>query len=150
MRPLAIALLTCAFALAADNPFVGTWTMNKAKSKLVPNGPQYNSLSVQVMQDGLSLKQIATVNGTAGPALLLDGKEHATTPTSTTSRVMGATHYVSTVNGKTIQTVFKKDGKTVGTRKASLSADGRTMTSVTEGTGADGQKFQSTVVFERQ
>ena len=56
MRTLVIALLTCTFALAADSPFVGTWTINKSKSKLDPNGPKIESLSVQIMQDGPTLK----------------------------------------------------------------------------------------------
>jgi hypothetical protein len=153
MRTLAIALLTCAFALAADSPFVGTWTMNKAKSKPAPGGQTIESLTTQIVQDGPSLKSTSTVNGTTGSPFILDGKEHdvtrSPTPTRTVGR-MGSTHYISTVNGKSIQTVFKKHGKTVGTRKSSLSADGKMMTSVTEGTGADGQRFQSTIVFDKQ
>ena len=150
MRAMAIALLTCAFALAADSPFVGTWTMNKAKSTFDPNPnlPKLDSITVQFVQDGSILKAMPTVNGTASPEALLDGKEH--TVASTGPNPLGATHYVSTVKGKTNVTVFKKDGKTVGTRKASISPDGKTMTAVTEGTLPDGKKLSSTIVLEKQ
>jgi len=148
MRTFAIALLTCAFALAADSPFVGTWKMNKSKSTIDPKGQQYDSLTVQFLQEGSTLKSIPTVNGTVVPATVMDGKEHAV-PAGTLSR-LGATHYVSTVNGKTIETVFKRDGKIFGTRKTSLSPDGKSSTSVTEATLPDGQKTHTTIVFEKQ
>ena len=138
MRSLATAVLLTCVALAADNPFVGTGAMNKSKSKIDPNGTQYNNFTIQTIQDGPTLKGIATVNGTAGPVTILDGKEHAISG----STPSGATHYVSAANGKTIKMVFNRDGKTVATRMTSLSADGKTMTSVTEGTWPN--------VFEKQ
>ena len=151
MRTLAIALLTCSLALAADNPFVGTWTMNKSKSKLVPNAQPFESLTVQYVQDGASLKATITANGTSGRTEVFDGKEHQVTPNRTgTIGRMGATHYMSTVNGNTIKTLFKKDGKTVGTRTVTASPDGKMLTGVTEGTFSNGQKFQGTVIFEKQ
>jgi hypothetical protein len=151
MRTLAITLLTCAFALAADSPFVGNWTMNKAKSRIDPTLPKIDTLSVQVTQAGpAALKAVVTTNGTAAPVADIDGKEHAVTPTTTQPNTMGTTHYVSTLKGKTMDTVFKKDGKTVGTRKVSLSADGKTMTAVTDGTLLNGQKVHSSVVLDKQ
>ena len=148
MRTIAIALLTCVFALAASSPFVGTWKMNKSKSKIDPRGQQYDSLTVQFLQEGSTLKSIPTVNGTVVPASVMDGKEHAV-PAGTPTR-LGATHYVSTVNGNTIETVFKRDGKIFGTRKTSLSPDGKSATSVTEAMLPDGQKTHTTIILEKQ
>jgi len=148
MRALALALLACVFALAADSPFVGTWTMNKSKSKIDPNGPALDSVSTEFMQDGATLKVVITTNGAKAPAVVLDGKEHPVTAPNPAG--LAATHYASTVKGKTIQTVFTKDGKTVGTRRTSLSPDGKSFTSVTNGTLPDGKKTSSTVVMEKQ
>jgi hypothetical protein len=148
MRTLATALLTCAFALAADSPYVGTWTMNSSKSTLDPHLPKIDSLTVRFMQDGPTLKAIATMNGNENPAVLIDGKEQ--TVATTGPNPMGATHYVATADGTSTVTVFKKDGKTVGTRKSSVSADGKTMTSIMEGTLPDGKKVKSTIVFDKQ
>ncbi|HYI97108.1 MAG TPA: hypothetical protein VEX68_26430 [Bryobacteraceae bacterium] len=147
MRRIALTLMTCAFALAADSPFVGIWTMNKTKTKLDPNGPKIESLSIHITQEGSSLKVVVTQNGTVAPAMVLDGKEH---PIPSGPGLFGATHYVSTPNGKIIEAVYKRDGKAVGTRKSSLSADGKVMSSVTEGTRPDGEKIHSTMVFDKQ
>src|SRR4051794_35904877 len=114
MRAITIALLTCVVACAADSPFVGTWTMNKAKSQIDPNGPKLESVSSQFSQDGPTLKVIISTNGNTGVPAVLDAKEHAFAANS--PGLLDATHYTSTVKGKTIQTVFKKDGKTVATR----------------------------------
>jgi hypothetical protein len=49
-----------------------------------------------------------------------------------------------------LETVFKRNGVKVGTRENTLSADGLTMTVVTEGTKADGSKYLSVLVFEKK
>jgi hypothetical protein len=80
--------------------------------------------------------------------MVIDGKEHVM-PTTMPS-LTGATHYVTTVNGNTIRTLLKKNGQTVLDRKVSLSPDGRTMNAVSEATLMDGQKLNSTIVFDKQ
>jgi len=147
MRVLTIALITCAFAFAADSPFVGTWKLNKAKTTVDPNGPKLESITTQFSQDGAGLKGSITTNGTTVD-VLLDGKEH---PLPSGAIVpANATHYMSTVKGKTISTVFKKDGKTIGTRKTSLSADGKSYTAITDATLPGGKKSHSVVVMDKQ
>ena len=146
MRTITMALLTCAFALAADSPFVGTWTMNKAKSDFGPQGPKMESLTIQYVQDGPALQAIMTTNGRPEPGIVIDGKEHVVTGRTR----MEATHATATVKGRMIETSFTKDGKTVGTRKYSLSADGKVLTAVTVATTPDGQKVHWNPVFDKQ
>ena len=143
MRPL--ALLMCAIALAADSPFVGTWTMDKAKSSFGAEGPKIDTFTLQYMHDGATLTAIMTVNGTAEPAIAVNGKEHVITGRNR----MGATHATPTLKGRLIETIFKKDGKTVGRRTFALSADGKVLTTVTDATTPDGQKIEWTVVFDK-
>ena len=94
-----------------NSPFVGTWKMNKSKSKIDPRGQQYDSLTVQFLQEGSTLKSIPTVNGTVVPASVMDGKEHAV-PAGTPTR-LGATHYVSTVNGKLLRPSSRETAKSL-------------------------------------
>ena len=122
--------------------------MNKVKSKPDPNGPKLESLTVEFVQDGSTLKAIITNNGMTAPAVPIDGKEQPA-PTNMPS-VAGSTHHVSTMKGNTIHTLFKKDGKTVATRNVSLAPDGNTMTSVIEATLPDGQKLKSIAVFDKR
>jgi hypothetical protein len=148
MRTIVLAFLLCASMVAAENPFVGTWTMNKSKSKPDPNGPQLDSLIVQFSQDGPTLTAIITNDGIVAPPVPIDGKEQRA-PANMPS-VAGSTHHVSTLKGNTIHTLFKKDGKTVATRNVSVSPDGKTMTSVMEGTLPNGQKLKSVAIFDKK
>jgi len=97
------------------------------------------------MHDGATLTAIMTVNGTAEPAIAVNGKEHVITGRNR----MGATHATPTLKGRLIETIFKKDGKTVGRRTFALSADGKVLTTVTDATTPDGQKIEWTVVFDK-
>jgi hypothetical protein len=47
------------------------------------------------------------------------------------------------MKGRTLEAIFKRDGKEVGIRKNTLSPDGRTMTVTVEGTTTEGQKYLS-------
>ncbi len=145
MRTLAIALLTFAFALAADNPFVGTWKMDKSKSDFGTDGPKIDTFTIQYVQDGSTLKAIMTVNGTAEPAIAVNGEQHVTGRNR-----MGATHATPTAKGRMIETIFTKEGKKVGTRRFSLSDDGKVLTATTDAATPNGQKIVWTVVFDRQ
>jgi len=148
MRLITIALLTCVFAFAADSPFVGNWKMNNTKSKPDPNGPKMENVSGQFSQVGPTLKVVITNSGTTAAPVIIDGKEHPVPEGST--RVAGATHYTATLKGKTITSVFKKDGKTVGTRKTTLAADGKSITSITDAALPDGKKMHSVLVMDKQ
>ena len=148
MRALALALLTCAFTVAAENPYVGTWRMDKAKSTPDPDLPALDSLTVEFVQEGRTLKAIPIVNGAASATVLIDGREH--TMGGKRPDPLGATHYVSTATGKTNLTVFKRDGRTVATRKNSISRDGKTMTSQTTGTLSNGKKLNVSILLDRQ
>jgi hypothetical protein len=76
--------------------------------------------------------------------VLYDGQEHKLESTNT-----GFTHITGTVEGNTLKTEFKRDGKVVAVRRNSLSSDGRTMTVVADATLPDGTKTHSVEVYEK-
>ena len=150
MRRLVFVAMMCALALTssgAENPFVGIWELNVAKSKPDPSSPPVQTQTVRYVIDGSILKASLTTDGnpSAHPTRY-DGQEHEYGGTSG----LRPTHIVPTAKGSTLETVFKRDGMKVGTRKNTLSADGRTMTVVSEGTKPDGTKYRSVLVFEKQ
>ena len=58
---------------------------------------------------------------------------------------------IKQVNANTItEERLKKGGKYHSTVRTVVSADGKTMTSTTKGTGADGKAFTSVSVFDKQ
>ena len=148
MRRVAFVAAICALSFAgsgADNPFVGNWELNVSKSKPDPKSPPVQAQTVKYALDGTTLKAFRTTNGNASAH-----------PTGTTGRsqyggtsALHVTHIIPTSKGKTLETIFKRDGKRVGTRKNTLSADGRTMTVTIEGSTPDGSKYLSVLVFEK-
>ncbi len=143
-----IAIMTCALALtAADNPFVGTWERNASKSKPDPSAVKVQKHTVTYSMNGNVLMAVVTSDGTQGaPPTMYDGQEHDVTSTSSLSY----TRSIATANGNTLETLFKRDGKTVGTRKNTLSPDARTMTVTQNGTKPDGGKYHSIVIYDKR
>jgi flavin-dependent dehydrogenase len=57
---------------------------------------------------------------------------------------------VKQINDHTLQVTSKKDGKVVLTAHVVVSADGRSRTVTTKGTDAQGKKYQSIAVYDKQ
>ena len=140
----------CALAFAVPgtaNPFVGEWELNAKKSKPDAKSPTVKTQSVKYVSDGTTLKAFLTTDGsTSAHPTVYDGREHEYGGTS----ALRATHITATAKGNTLETVFKRDGKTVGIRKNTLSPDGRTMTVTVEGSTPEGEKYSSVLVFEKK
>lgn len=149
MRRASIVVM-CALALTswgAENPFLGTWVLNTTKSKPDPSSAPVQSQTVLYSVDGTTLKASLTTDGKpAAHPTVYDGKEHEYGGMSPLS----PTHIIPMSKGKTLETVFKRNGLKVGTRKNTLSADGSTMTVVTQGTKPDNSNYYSVLVFEKQ
>jgi len=138
--------------IAENNPLVGTWKLNLEKSKYSP-GPAPRSLTLTFVADGANLINTAEVIDAEGKATktvfahIYDGKPHPTTG------VAGGLYDSSTytrIDANTVNWIRSKDGKTVLTGSNVLSADGKTFTVTTDGTGLNGQPIHSVAVFEKQ
>ena len=145
-------LAMAAIALGADNT-LGTWKRDTAKSKTAAGVSPITNLTVTreaadggvkvsakgERADGSKIDTIAIVK--------YDGKEVAVTGTGLTFD----TTAIKQVNANTItEERLKKGGKYHSTVRTVVSADGKTMTSTTKGTGADGKAFTSVSVFDKQ
>ena len=126
---LLLVLMTIVGSLrAADNPFVGTWTLNLAKSKLPANSP-YKSITLQfaVVFDTVTVgSKFVVASGqeqTATELFHTDGKEHPGTLS------LGVLHTTRWVNPRLLEIMAKKDGKDMGTMQYEVSADGKTLMS---------------------
>ena len=105
------------------------------------------------MADGANLTNTAEGIDAEGKATktvfahIYDGKPHPTTG------VAGGQYDSSTytrIDAQTVNWVRSKDGKTVLTGSNVLTADGKTFTVTTDGTGLNGQPIHSVAVFEKQ
>jgi hypothetical protein len=134
----------------SKDPYVGTWTLDLAKSTFKP-GPAPKSTTVVIDAAGKGLKiAVDAVNADGTPvkwsfATQRDGKDvpvtgnplFDTAATTQSSPTAGATEY-------------KKGGKVVLTLKTSVSADGKTLTTTATGTNAQGQAVNNVSVYNKK
>jgi hypothetical protein len=147
---IALAITTLG-ALGADNT-IGTWKLNAANSKYTPAPMPVKSLTVTREASDGGVKVTITGEQTDGTAInssytaKYDGKEvHLTgnAPYDTVS--------INQVNANTLTDARKKTGgQYQATSRIVISNGGKTMTTTSKGTNADGKAFTSTFVFDKQ
>ena len=147
---IALAITTVA-AFGADNT-LGTWKLDVAKSKYTPAPMPIKSLTViREASDG-GVKQ--TTNGERADGIALNSS-YAAKYDGKDVQVSGNAQYdtiaIKQVNANTLTDERKKTG---GPYKASgrtvVSNGGKTMTTTTKGTNADGKEFTQVLVFDKQ
>ena len=130
------------------NPHMGTWKLNEAKSKFAPGMGKNVTVVYAEMKD----KMKVTVDGvdkdgkaTHGVWMgMADGKSYKMKG----NLPWDAAAY-KVVNDHTYEITTMKGGKVLAKGKTTVSADGKTRTVATEGTGADGKKFKSKGVYDK-
>lgn len=148
----AAVLAALAAAWAPPPNFAGTWVLNGGKSKnLGPMAAMRDTVIIEQTPAALTTRDQAAFQGKAMPARAtrydLSGKSVAnTSPTGDPA------HTTSQWAGAELVTVWVTAGSVEGsvhrrTERRSLSADGRTMTLVSE--AAPGDPKAITMVFER-
>ena len=151
-RKLLLVLAAGLFGVAlagADDPNIGTWKLNEAKSKLSPGAPKNSTVvyapdgdNVKVTVDGVDAAGQKTHSEWTGK---FDRK-----PYPVTGDAIGDTRIYIRADPRTMTFTQTKDGKVTLTGKIVLAADGKTRTVTTRGTTADGHKFTATSVYDRQ
>jgi hypothetical protein len=134
---------------SAQNPSLGTWKLNEAKSK-IPAGSAKN-LTVTYEAAGDSIK--GTIDGLDGQGKpthtewtgKFDGKDYPVTGDPTSD-----TRAIKQVDDHHYQLTVKKGGKVTITGKAVIAADGKSRTITVSGTDAMGKKVESTSVYDKQ
>lgn len=151
-RTLLLTLFVCLFAVAmyaADNPNMGTWKLNEAKSK-IPAGAAKNT-TVVYSADGDNVKVTTDgVDGKGQPAHSewvgqFDGKDYPVTGGES-----GATRSYKAVNERTTDIVGKVNGKETLHGKIEVAKDGKSRTVDIESTAPDGKKMKSKGVYDKQ
>jgi hypothetical protein len=148
LASLAVFLLGVGVSLAADNN-LGTWKLNEAKSK-IPAGATKTTMVVYAMA-GDSVK--ITVDGTTGdgkPAHgewtgKYDGKDYPATGSPDHD-----SRWYKKVDDNTLEFGFKKAGKSVGSGKVVVAADGKSRTVTTTLTDASGKAVTTMSVYDKQ
>jgi hypothetical protein len=117
--------------MAADSPFIGKWKVNPAKSQFAGTTTTFEQLpsgEMQMTAEGQSFK------------FKIDGKEYPS--------FFGSTAAWKQIDPNSWETVTKMGAMTT-TDTTKISADGKTMTTVSKGKKPNGEDFQETATWER-
>jgi hypothetical protein len=142
-------ILTGMVAFAADDPTIGTWKLNAAKSKIGAGAPKNDTVvytaagdSVKVTVDGVDGTGKASHSEWTGK---FDGKDYPVTGDASAD-----SRSYTRVDDHTLSFSQKKGGKPTITGKIVVAADGKSRTVTTTSTTADGKKVNSTAVYDKQ
>lgn len=151
--PALCGTLVLVFGVVANaqttDPYVGTWTMNPAKS--TSSGPMPKSRVLKIASAGADTIRVNVEEVRADDTKVSwsftnarDGKDSAVAghplmdTAATTSR-----------GPRSGTTVYKKAGKVVTEVTTEVSADGKTFTTTSKGTDAEGKPVTSKMVYDR-
>jgi hypothetical protein len=134
---------------SAQNPSLGTWKLNEAKSK-IPAGSTKN-VTVKYESAGDSIK--ATIDGVDGQGKpthtewtgKFDGKDYPVTGDATSDA-----RAIKQVDDHHYNLTVKKAGKVTITGKAVISTDGKSRTVTLSGTDSMGMKIEGVSVYDKQ
>jgi hypothetical protein len=137
--------------LPADDPFVGTWKMNVAKSKASVPGMLPKSETSKGEAQGDIYKWTFDGVDAQGKAYHVewsgksDGKDYPVTGNPTTDMSSG-----KQIDANTLMSVRKKAGKEAGTFRVTVSKDGKVLTAAGKGKDEKGQEWSLTAVYDKQ
>jgi hypothetical protein len=147
---LVVAVSAVSLSAQADDPLIGTWKLNVAKSKYSPGPPPQSATityaasgeGIEVTTEGVNAQGAsASTHYTAN----WDGKDYPITGSQAVDTVSS-----KRINRYTTERTNKKDGKVVGTLRRVVSRDGKTLTITTKATNAQGQAVNDVSVYEKQ
>lgn len=143
-----LSFLATTAGLAAENPHMGTWKLNEAKSTFAPG--MGRNTTVVYAEQGDKIK--VTVDGTDKEGKpthsvwigKFDGKPYP---------VEGNLPYNSVayrvVNDRTNEITATKDGKMVWNGTIEVSPDGKSRTVTVNGTDENGKKFEAKILYDK-
>ena len=149
-----LAMLIVSTGLRAqNNPLLGTWKINLAKTKYNAGTPPKNQVITYDMV-GDALRLTAEIDNAQGHqtntyTAKYDGKDypfHSTAPNAVT----GQTVRLQRVDANTTERTTHFNGKQIGTVTEVVSNGGKTLTRTQKGTNAQGQPVDNVQVLDKQ
>ena len=151
-RTILVSLAAFFMGLAvclADDPNMGIWKLNEARSKLAAGATKNSTVvyeaagdSVKITVDGIDKDGKPVHHEWTGK---YDGKDYPVTGDPTSD----ARTYKKT-GDRTLDFAGKKDGKVTVKGQVAVSADGKSRTVTTTSTDSSGKKVTNTAVYDKQ
>ena len=154
MKAKAILLTLAVFfagvvVCSVDNPHMGTWKLNEAKSKFAPGATKNHTVVYEAAGDDTKV----TVDGTDGSGAAVhsewtgkfNGRYYAVTGSPTSDK-----RSYARVNSYTLKFSEKKGAQVVLTGTVTVSRSGKTRTVTTTAKNAKGKWIHNTAVYDKQ
>jgi hypothetical protein len=153
IRTIGLTLALCFFAgaacFAADDPQIGTWKLNEAKSKLTPGEGKNTTVvyeaagdQVKVTIDGTDKDGKPTHNEWTGK---FDGKDYAVTGDPKSDM-----RSYKKIDDHKLEFTVKKDGKTTVTGHIVVAEDGKSRMVTAHAAGEQGKKSKEKAAYDKQ
>ena len=147
---MTVALCLGAVVLcSAQDPNIGTWKLNEAKSKISPGAPKNATVvyeadgdTIKVTIDGVSADGKPTHNVWTGK---YDGKDYPVTGDPNSDA-----RSLTKIDDRTLGFNVKKGGNTTTSGRIVVAPDGKSRAVTTSGTDAKGKKISSNAVYDKQ
>jgi len=138
---------------AEDNPFLGTWKLDLAKSKYeTAPAPKSQTRTIAVQGNGVkySFEGVSADGKTFAYSFVTyyDGTEAAITGTGSPAGADAIT--LKRVGSHKVEGTLHKGGKDVGKVTAEVSKDGKTAVVKSKGKTVDGKEYSTELVYEKQ
>lgn len=146
----ALFITSTASAQAADDPAIGTWVLNVAKSK--PANPASANIAGTRMYEVMNGKLHSKGSSTKADKSV-DPYEYTAAYDGKTYPYKGANGdqiAMTSVDKWTIDASLTKGGKLVQKTRRTVSKDGKTMTMTSTAYGADGKASTGVAVYDRK
>lgn len=133
----------------AQDPSMGTWKLNEAKSKLVAGTTKNNTVVYEMAGDNIKV----TVDGVDGKGNAFhsewtgkfDGKDYPVTGDPSSDM-----RSAKKINDRHLDLTVKKDGKVIATGKVVIAADGKSRTLTVNSTDPAGKKIHIVAMYDKQ
>jgi hypothetical protein len=153
IRTIGLIVALCfsagAACFAADDPNMGTWKLNEAKSKLTPGEGKNTTVvyeaagdEVKVTIDGTDADGKPTHNEWTGK---FDGKDYAVTGDPKSDM-----RSYKKISDRILAFTVKKDGKTTVTGRIVVAADGKSRMVTASGADEQGKKSKERAAYDKQ
>jgi len=135
--------------LAGADPFSGTWVLNLAKSKLPPPPPKSQTSYIKADSKRIRIRELVINDDGKQMSITVDAKFDGKDYPIVGSPFVDTIAY-QRVDSHTLTGIAKRAGQIVTTEKATVSADGKTLTGFYSGTDLNGKQVTGVAVFEKQ
>jgi hypothetical protein len=147
-----LAFLALSAALGAvEDPLIGTWKLNLAKSMYNPGPPPQSAIVKYEPYGANGIKVTAEITDAQGKTTIT---EYSANFDGQDVPVIGNedadTASVKRIDARITEVTNKKGGKTSTILRRVVSNDGKALTITTKGTNARGQRVNNVAIFEKQ